>query len=196
MRPETDTACRRPGWLGRCDPREHGHLRSGGRKLILSGHRDRVYSVAFSRFGGLLATASRDHDVRIWNVATGEQVARLQHGTAVQDAQFSPDDRWLITAASKAGLWDVRDRELVLRLRATTGQQRQRSIRRAIIYTGGTTARCDGMSAGYAAASTICSRWRTAEWPRRVVSSATSSASSISAEPDAARSQRHAARGR
>ena len=40
--------------------------------MILTGHRDRVRSAAFSRFGGLLATASRDHDVRIWDVATGD----------------------------------------------------------------------------------------------------------------------------
>ena len=115
-------------------------LRSGGRKLILSGHRDRVYSVAFSRFGGLLATASRDHDVRIWNVATGKQVARLQGAnTAVQDAQFSPDDRWLITAASKAGLWDVRERELVLRLAGHEGTATSVTFdpTGAIIYTGG-----------------------------------------------------------
>ena len=115
-------------------------LRSGGRKLILSGHRDRVYSVAFSRFGGLLATASRDHDVRIWNVATGKQVARLQGAnTAVQDAQFSPDDRWLITAASKAGLWDVRERELVLRLAGHEGTATSVTFdpTGVIIYTGG-----------------------------------------------------------
>ena len=140
-------------------------LRSRGRKLILSGHRDRVYSVAFSRFGGLLATASRDHDVRIWNVATGKQVARLQGAnTAVQDAQFSPDGRWLIAAASKAGLWDVGDGELVLRLAGHEGTATSvtfdptgRSSTRA-----GSTARCGGMRAGSAAASTTCSRWRTA----------------------------------
>ncbi|MFL5917541.1 MAG: WD40 repeat domain-containing protein, partial [Gaiellaceae bacterium] len=97
-------------------------LRSEGKKLTLSGHRDRVYSVAFSRAGDLLATASRDHDVRIWNVATGKQVMRLQGAnTAVHDAEFSPNGRWLIAAASKTALWDVRDRELLLRLQGHEG---------------------------------------------------------------------------
>jgi WD40 repeat protein len=96
-------------------------LTSGGRQTILEGHRDRVTSVAFSRDGGLLATASLDHDVRIWNVATGKQVRRLQHNTAVHDAQFSPDGLWLISAANKAALWDLRTGEPVLRLQGHDG---------------------------------------------------------------------------
>jgi WD40 repeat protein len=114
-------------------------LRSGDRQLILAGHRDRVYSVAFSRLGGLLATASRDHDVRIWNVATGKQVARLRGAnTAVHDAQFSPDGRWLVTAASKAGLWDVGDRELMLRLQGHEGTSTSAVFDPSgtIVYTG------------------------------------------------------------
>jgi WD40 repeat protein len=114
-------------------------LRSGDRQLILAGHRDRVYSVAFSRLGGLLATASRDHDVRIWNVATGKQVARLQGAnTAVHDAQFSPDGRWLVTAASKTGLWDVGDRELMLRLQGHEGTSTSAVFdpSGSIVYTG------------------------------------------------------------
>ena len=52
--------------------------------------------------GRCLATASRDHDARIWDVATGEPFGRLQHNSAVHDAQFSPDGRWLVTAGSRA----------------------------------------------------------------------------------------------
>ena len=96
-------------------------LDSGGRRTILRGHRDRVTSVAFSPSGGLLATASRDHDVRIWNAASGKQVDVFQHNTAVHDAQFSLDGRWLISAANKAGLWDLRSGEIVLRLRGHAG---------------------------------------------------------------------------
>jgi WD40 repeat protein len=96
-------------------------LRSGGRRNVLTGHRDRVTSVAFSRFGGLLATASLDHDVRIWNVATGRGVRVFQHNTAVHDAEFGPDGRWLVSAANKAGLWDVGSGDIVLRLRGHEG---------------------------------------------------------------------------
>jgi WD40 repeat protein len=111
-----------------------------GRRLILSGHRDRVYSVAFSRVGGLLATASRDHDVRIWSVASGRPVARLQGAnTAVYDAEFSPDARWLVSAASKTGLWEVGDRELMLRLQGheDTSTAAVFGPDGKVVYTGG-----------------------------------------------------------
>jgi WD40 repeat protein len=96
-------------------------LRAGGKRMILTDHRDRVTSVAFSRLGGLLASASLDHDVRIWDVATGQLVLRLQHNTAVYDAEFSPDGRWLVSAANRAGLWDLRSGTNVERLQGHEG---------------------------------------------------------------------------
>jgi WD40 repeat protein len=98
-------------------------LRSGGRRVVLTGPRDRVTSVAFSRFGGLLAAASIDHDIRVWNVATGKLVHHYQSpNTAVHDAEFSPDGRWLVSAANKAALWDLgTDSVPILRLRGHTG---------------------------------------------------------------------------
>jgi WD40 repeat protein len=114
-------------------------LTSPGRRTVLAGHRDRVTSVAFSRFGGLLATASLDHDVRIWNVATGKGIDVFQHNTAVRDAQFSPDGRWLVTAANKAGLWDLGSGEIVLRLRGHVGTTTAATFDPAgkVIVTGG-----------------------------------------------------------
>ena len=83
-------------------------LRKDGKSLVLR-HRDRVNSIAFSPSGQLLATASRDRDARIWNVRTGELVRAFPHNTAVRDAQFSPDGRWLVTAALRASLWDANE---------------------------------------------------------------------------------------
>ena len=77
---------------------------------------------------------------RIWDVATGRQVARLQGAnTAVHDAQFSPDGRWLITAASKTGLWDVGDRELMLRLQGHEGTTTSAVFDPSgtVVFTGG-----------------------------------------------------------
>ena len=95
-------------------------LRKDGRSLVLR-HRDRVNSIAFSPSGQLLATASRDRDARIWNVATGELVRVFAHNTAVRDAQFSPDGRWLVTAALRASLWDANDGTNVVRLKGHEG---------------------------------------------------------------------------
>ena len=99
-------------------------LRSGGRMLVLKGHRNRVTSASFSDDGRLLVTASRDTDARIWNVATGESVRTLQgHFGPVNDARFSPDRRWVVTAGPRtAVLWDARSGMLVRYLRGHQGR--------------------------------------------------------------------------
>ena len=95
-------------------------VRKDGTSHVLR-HRDRVNSVAFSPSGDLLATASRDRDARIWSVATGELVRVFSHNTAVHDAQFSPDERWLVTAALRASLWDAHDGTNIVRLKGHEG---------------------------------------------------------------------------
>ena len=96
-------------------------LRHDGARTILRGHRDRVTAISFSSSGELLASASLDHDVRIWNVSSGEQSLLVQHNTAVHDAQFSPDGHWLVTAANRGGLWDVQTGANVARLQGHDG---------------------------------------------------------------------------
>ena len=98
-------------------------------------------SVAFSPFGGLLAAASIDHDIRVWNVATGKLVHHYQSpNTAVHDAEFSPDGRWLVSAANKAALWDLgTDSVPILRLRGHQGTTTAATFDRTgrLIVTGG-----------------------------------------------------------
>jgi WD40 repeat protein len=81
------------------------------RRLVgrLSGHTDVVTSVAFSRDGRQLVTASRDHDGRIWNVPSRSLVKVLHGHTAfLSGASFSADGRWVVTAGPlKAGVWEV-----------------------------------------------------------------------------------------
>jgi WD40 repeat protein len=95
-------------------------VRKDGTSHVLR-HRDRVNSIAFSPSGELLATASRDRDARIWSAATGELVRVFPHNTAVHDAQFSPDERWLVTAALRASLWDAHDGTNIVRLKGHEG---------------------------------------------------------------------------
>ncbi len=75
---------------------------------MLEGHKDAVNSVAFSPDGSLLVSAGRDHDVIVWDVATGAEAYRIEEAqsASVADARFSPDGRWLVTAGPKsARLW-------------------------------------------------------------------------------------------
>jgi WD40 repeat protein len=97
-------------------------LRSHGRTMKLKGHSADVTSVAFSPDSKLLATASLDADVRIWNAATGHLKKILSgHLGPVQDAQFSPDGRWVVTGGSaQAGLWFLRTGERLTFLRGNT----------------------------------------------------------------------------
>ena len=96
-------------------------LRTGSQVFVLRKHRDRVFSVAFSPDGSLLVTGSKDQDARVWDVATGESLLRLQHSYKVRDAEFSPDGRWVVTASGRAGVFDARDGTPIVRLQGHVG---------------------------------------------------------------------------
>ena len=97
--------------------------RSDGTSSDLVGHRLKVTSVAFSPDGTRLLSASRDHDVILWDVATGKQLRVLRgHFGAVSDARFSPDGRWIVTAGPRSvGLWWGSEGELVRLLSGPPG---------------------------------------------------------------------------
>ena len=77
---------------------------------MLRGHTDEVFAVAFHPDGTRLASAGRDRAVWLWDLARGEEVARLQgHTSYVWSLAFSPDGA---TLASGSGdftvrLWDT-----------------------------------------------------------------------------------------
>jgi WD40 repeat protein len=81
----------------------------------LAGHRLRVTSVSFSPDGTRLLSASRDHDVILWDVATGRQLRVLRgHFGTVSDARFSADGRWIASAGPRSvGLWQADDGQLL-----------------------------------------------------------------------------------
>ena len=75
----------------------------------LPGHTDLVTGVQFSPDGRLVASSSRDHDARVWNVASRKLVEPFQrHTSAIAGLAFSGDGRWIATAgAAKAGVWST-----------------------------------------------------------------------------------------
>jgi WD40 repeat protein len=99
---------------------------------VLSGHRARVNTLAFSPDGTLLASgsgtidpdAASDNTIRIWEVATGAQRFALEGHTApVRSVAFSPDGT-LLASGSLDGtvrIWDVATGEQVRMMQHGTG---------------------------------------------------------------------------
>ena len=77
----------------------------------LTGHTDRVHSMAFSPDGHTLVSGSYDGTVRLWDVATHRQIgAPLNgHDGEVYSVAFSPDGKVVASGADDGmvRLWDV-----------------------------------------------------------------------------------------
>lgn len=99
---------------------------TGEERQRLYAHRDTIANLEFSPDGALLATASRDQSVKIWDIDKGVQVTSyVDLGDRIQDIEFSPDGEYLLIGLGEAGnfpdgsdspadssayLWDLRNR--------------------------------------------------------------------------------------
>jgi WD40 repeat protein len=80
------------------------HETAGGKVLgVLVGHRRAVRSIAYSADGRTLASASDDCTIKLWNVATQQELlhVHLEDGWA-GNLKFSPDGTLLVASVSSA----------------------------------------------------------------------------------------------
>lgn len=94
----------------------------------LIGHSERVESLAFLANNTLLASASADGVVRLWNVDAGTLAQAFDaSNNAIGALAASPDGSWLALAASdnKIMLWDVKEGHMAGEFNGHGGSVRQ-----------------------------------------------------------------------
>jgi CHAT domain/WD domain, G-beta repeat len=104
-RPET-------GWSGTQERRflHRSNVGIGSSKMI--------YSVAFTPDGGQVITGGNEKTARIWDVATGQQLLTLRHGTWVWAVASGRDGRVITGSGDKtARIWDLHTDRKLLTLR-------------------------------------------------------------------------------
>ena len=77
---------------------------------VFPGHHRWLYQATFSPDATQILTGSIDGTARLWDVETGQELQRFDHGSRVRSVAYSPDGRWVLTGASnrRAIVWDVR----------------------------------------------------------------------------------------
>ncbi len=69
---------------------------SGGHRLhTLKGHKNRIWSIAFSPDGKTLVSGSDDKTMRFWDVAAGKEVRQIKHSQGIGKIAWSPDGKLL-----------------------------------------------------------------------------------------------------
>jgi WD40 repeat protein len=92
----------RPGYAGQGD-------------LVEPSHDGAVYGLAYSPDGRLLASASHDNTLKLWDARTGQELRVLRgHTNAVQKVIFSPDGKSLLSASwdQTVRIWSIEGRLL------------------------------------------------------------------------------------
>jgi WD40 repeat protein len=104
--------------------------------LLLTGHKNQVWALAFSPKGSVLASGDRGGEVRLWNPANGALLRAIAaHDAPVWSLAFSSDGGRLVTTSDhEVRLWTVGTGALLDTLKPEGG-----TITRAALSPDGTT---------------------------------------------------------
>ena len=83
-------------------------MASGKGLGALQGHKENVGCLSFSPDGTRLASGSNDRTVKVWDLASGQELRTLRHEGLVGAVDFSPDGMRLATGSGgTVRLWDA-----------------------------------------------------------------------------------------
>ena len=107
---ERDTAVL--GFITACGAKGKGKrtgLKGGWYLRTLEGHGDTVYGISFSPNGTYGLSGSADRTIRLWDIATGQEIRRFEgHTHGVTSVSFSPDGRYALSGGvTTLRLWDI-----------------------------------------------------------------------------------------
>src|SRR5262249_52801283 len=94
-------------------------LRNLQEQAVMVGHEDGITSAAFNRDGAWVVTASNDKTVRVWDAATGKQIAGLKgHTGVITCAAWSRDGARVVTASDDKAVrvWEAATGKELVRL--------------------------------------------------------------------------------
>src|SRR5262249_12421195 len=77
-------------------------------RMVLKGHTGRIVAIAFFPDGKTLVTVGNDGIVKLWDLASGKELASLKVAAQVQEGALSPQAKRLVTADDQTiRLWDL-----------------------------------------------------------------------------------------
>jgi WD40 repeat protein len=99
----------------------------------LGGHANSVNGVSFSPDGKMLASASDDKTVKLWDTSTGKEIKTLTgHTDKVWGVSFSPDSKIIASASADktVKLWDTSTHKVITTLTGHTNEVHRVSFSR------------------------------------------------------------------
>jgi WD40 repeat protein len=104
-------------------PRINSNQFIGNLLQTLTGHSDSVFSVAYSPDGQTLASGSRDHTIKLWNVKTGNLLQTLKGNSDLgKPLAYNPDGQTLASGSldNTIKLWNLKTGNLLQTLKGNS----------------------------------------------------------------------------